>query len=198
LLQFLLCLPAVNALLGKVGSAREIVCHVANQEGSGCCHNYQSPSFVATRPGKNVGYDLSIGAGISSTQMIKHATSQPKIGGLKLKRSDLSRSGLAYERLAGQRYFVEAIIAMDHPGALGPEGCQDLSEMRDKIFPPDANYLPRRTRWITQGTKQIECSVHSKLAANTRHPRGRSVIKRRKHETDADFPEGTLRNFGQR
>jgi hypothetical protein len=129
LFQFLLCLSAVNALLSKVGSAAEIVCPVANKKRSGRCHNHQSPGLVAARTAKNVGYNPSVGAGIPSAQMIKHATSQAKIGGLNLKRSNLSDSRLAYESLAGKRYFVEAIVAMDHPGALGPEGCQNLCKM---------------------------------------------------------------------
>src|SRR6266404_7511641 len=130
--------------------------------------------------------------------MVKRATSQAKIGWLNRKRSNLSRPSLGYERLAGKRYFVESIIAVDHPGALGSKGCRDLSEKGGQIFPPDANYLPRRTRWIAQGTKQIERCVHAKLAANTRDPSGRSVIERGKHKTYTDFLEGTLRNFRQR
>jgi hypothetical protein len=123
LFQFLLCLPAVNALLGKVGSPAEIIGHVANEKGSGRCHNHQCPGFVATRATKNVAYDPSVGAGISATQMVKCSTSQAKIERLNLERSNRSLPRLGYEGLAGKRYFVEAIIAMDDPGALGSKGC---------------------------------------------------------------------------
>ena len=88
---------------------------------------------------------------------------------------------------AGQRDFVESVVAMNNHHVFRPQFLQHARLDTDQIAVEYTHDLVRRTGWIGQRPQNIQDRAHAQFFSHRRRVLHGRVMIRRKHETDTDL-----------
>ena len=111
---------------------------------------------------------------------------------MHVERVDRAGAALRHLRVAGRRDLVDAVRAVDDPGAPGAEHHQRPREQFGELRPRHAHELPRRARGIGQRPEQIEGSANAQIAAHLRRMLHRWMKRAREEERDTGLAQRAL------
>jgi hypothetical protein len=117
---------------------------------------------------------------------------------MHVKGGDAAIATFGDLRVAGRRNLIDAIRAMDDPGAIRSQHLQGSREEFREFRPRHAHQLATSLRRVREGTKKIERGPDPQIAAGLSRMLHCRMKRRRKEKRDASGRETPFDHLGLR